>query len=347
MFTVLMPYILDRMSTEDMLEKQNMVIAVVERALPGLGMPLVVASVAGCFVVGMAVDHVVTQVVAKLAIAESPTKSDIIDEKRQLKGAFPDTTTSAPPKPLTSSIRATIKHLTALGGWRACWRDVPSALLHAAAYTGMSAILLLGLRLHATIATFLALQLTAPLHCRVTYQILSKPGSPRPPFISRSQWMQLLLPNVLSTVAGTLNSLILSAVASFSQQQAHSRLAGDSLSMIWASALALAPLVAMLAGWALIDVPTDVIETRIVASFIPTDVETTVPINRNSVRHSSDAIGLGAVWDAVKSFTGTRRLLKIYLKSLVVDAVLYTVFGSMLFLEFRMTTGRNLLDFYR
>ncbi|KAI5257385.1 hypothetical protein E4T42_01067 [Aureobasidium subglaciale] len=191
--------------------------------------------------------------------------------------------------PLTSSIRNTLKHLTTIGGFRARWRGLGSALIYdvvrsltvgfitmfVAAFTGLPVVA----RVFANIA---ANVLCARIHMVWTHAVISEPStltwSQRLGQTDRNMWRALALPAFVHSVAELATYGLPVAMFLFVGPDVTTGDGDmDNQHLLARGAMSLLAFVMLNI---LILLPATVTRTRIEASFLPEESNTIVPFDR-------------------------------------------------------------------
>lgn len=262
-------------------------------------------------------------------------------------------------KPITSSIRGTIRHLVNEAGTFARWRGFRYQVVYALASSWVmsfcEALLprvytLISLRyLLIAAATGAA---TANLHAAWTHKVISTPSDvsfwSRIP--SRKQWKVLALPAAVAATMPYISlgiSMGLVSLLGLREEANNNDLAqycaGKWASFIGRSAVVL---VASIASTLFLCMPAVVTQVRVEASILPEDQDTIVPFDRTfggkAVAKILGGTGCVSFMDAWRSFNweARRRLIKMYIKGFmciaalafvlvhVIVLVAFTVMGS-------------------
>ncbi|KAF2765644.1 hypothetical protein EJ03DRAFT_391410 [Teratosphaeria nubilosa] len=300
--------------------------------------------------------YTVGEVMASLAMIESPSETAIIEAKPP---AYKDVEPDAPlekeslmveegtdveitiiaHKPITTRIKSTIGHLHRVGGFFARWRGIGLAflyhLVHAAATNLLSGGLGFGLVGHALVFIFVSVG-TARLHAVWTHSMIAYPSS-KPffrRFVDRKSAKALLLPSAVFAAAQQATFMLPLAVA-FSLgahelkhedvvNAAHGK---DCAKMAIMSLRFLAvPVTALFVAFAVL-LPAAVTLTRIEATLLPEGEETIVPFDRAAVLGDVDITARGSCRalfvQAWRSFdTAARwRIIKVYVKMVFLQAI--------------------------
>ncbi|KAJ4359475.1 uncharacterized protein N0V89_000029 [Didymosphaeria variabile] len=329
---------------------------------PQLQMPtwgaaiLIVTFIASMLAITL-VQYTLTDVLPMLAMVETPAAAITVsnhdepaskDEKEGLLETGTEITL-VHQKPITSSIRATIRHLTAEAGKFARWRGFRYQMIYALALGWMTSLLEAFFPRFLPISTVfiaaIAGAATANLHAAWTHKVISTPSDvsfwSRIP--SRKQWKALALP---AAVAATMPyiSLFLSMgfVSWFGLEREIRRNDFDaynggqwaSFIFRWVAVVAISVCCTLF-----LCMPAVVTQIRVEASILPEDQDTIVPFDRTFggkvVAKVLGGTGCVSFMDAWRSFNweARRRLIKLYIKGFVCIAALAFVLVHVLAFE--------------
>lgn len=279
------------------------------------------------------------------------------DEKEGLLETGP-TITLVHQKPITSSIRGTIRHLVAEAGKLARFRGFRYHMIFALAYGWGSAIAegviprFMPFRMVITAAGIGAL--TANLHAAWVHKVISMPSNAtwwsRIP--SRSSWKTLALPAAVSAAMPYVSlciSMLLVTVFGVQQEMEEGKLDNYNCAQ-WTSFVlrALAVVVISIACTLFLCLPAMVTQIRVAASLLPDDQDAIVPFDRTfGGKVVSKAVGgTGAVGflDAWKSFNWEARwrLIKLFIKSTLLMVAFVVAIFHVLVLELFLIFGAQL-----
>ncbi|KAI5204682.1 hypothetical protein AUEXF2481DRAFT_190984 [Aureobasidium subglaciale EXF-2481] len=238
--------------------------------------------------------------------------------------------------PLTSSIRNTLKHLTTIGGFRARWRGLGSALIYdvvrsltvgfitmfVAAFTGLPVVA----RVFANIA---ANVLCARIHMVWTHAVISEPStltwSQRLGQTDRNMWRALALPALVHSVAELATYGLPVAMFLFVGPDVTTGDGDmDNQHLLARGAMSLLAFVMLNI---LILLPATVTRTRIEASFLPEESNTIVPFDRtfngsvNMLALDTRAARKSLFIEAWRSFdmASRIRLVKFFVKQAAIE----------------------------
>jgi hypothetical protein len=250
-------------------------------------------------------------------------------------------------KPITASIRASVRHLHTVGGFFGRWRGAGVGmvyhLLHALLTNFLTGLIGLGLGGHALMHIVSSIGL-ARIHMAWTHSMIAAPSSKSwfRRIVPRKQCKALLLPSLAFAVAQQVTVIMPIAVAfAFGlPQEMHNQefdFMGRDISpkeaAYYAFALLSVPLTAVFVALAIL-LPASVTLTRIEAALLPEDQETIVPFDRSSVIGDLDLQTRGACRavfvEAWKSFepAARLRLIKLYVKMFSLQVAI-AVFGGL------------------
>lgn len=260
-------------------------------------------------------------------------------------------------KPITSSIRGTIRHLVAEGGRTARWRGFRYQVMYALATGWVSAMLQGFLRfLPASIIFTAAIAgaATANLHAAWTHKVVSMPSDAsfwsRIP--SRKEWKVLALPAAVAATMPYFSIFVSKGFIALFQldQEAQRNNFIDYNGGQWASFILrwVAVLVISASCTLFLCLPAIVTQVRVEASILPEDQDTIVPFDRTFggkvVSKIVGGTGCVSFMDAWRSFNweARRRLIKLYVKSFVCLAALAFILVHVLALEVFAIMGPEL-----
>lgn len=261
-------------------------------------------------------------------------------------------------KPVTSSIRGTIRHLVAEGGKLARWRgfgyQVINAVTMSWAMQFFEAVLPRVLPFRLVIIAAIAGAATANLHATWTHKVISTPsnvcfwGRIR----SLKQWKILAFP---AAVAAAMPYISLYISIGFAYlfgiaQETSSNKFDTYCAGMWASFIGrcVALLLISVACTLFLCMPAFVTQVRVEASILPEDQDTTVPFDRSFggkvVPKALGGTGSVSFIDAWKSFNweARGRLIKLYIKSFMCIAALAFVLIHVLAFEMFAVMGPEL-----
>lgn len=301
-------------------------------------------------------EYSLRDVVATLAMVETPSAAITVspsteeapkDVKEGLLEAGP-TITLVHQKPLTSSIRRTLRHLISQAGWTARFRGLLGFIFYHfcfATATNMLDAIIPG-RYHGfnilrvILISAGAGALLANVHAAWTHKVISAPADKKFQFFkripARSNWRNLALPAAVNASAVYMSMFLVHGYMMLigldkiheEEFETYDGMAWTSLAMKGLSTFAIALSLALF-----IIVPARVTQTRVEASILPEDIDTIVPFDRSFAGKVVPKVlgGTGCVGfvDAWKSFNweARRRLVKLYVKIYAIVTVMTIVLG--------------------
>ncbi|KAF2227384.1 hypothetical protein BDZ85DRAFT_277286 [Elsinoe ampelina] len=316
---------------------------------PAWGMIVIPLTVVLFLVVYASVKYTLGEVVASLAMIEQP-KTLIVSELRPADDdsknnvdaplakdrLLDEEVTIYREKPITASIRQTVRHLASVGGYTARWRGLSVSVVYhlLQAITGHAIAVLLSFipKLGAVsfiIANILATVLLARIHMTWTHIMISNP-SPLPWYRriphGRTYFKALITPSFIFAIAQYLTVLLpMMVYLSFGPMKSSAPDA-DGIRVVADPKHELFRLGATLATMAFVAIalllPASVTLTRVEASLLPDDYETIVNFDRTLGGAAANLVGFGkinfrALYDAAwRSFDKPSRirLIKFYVK---------------------------------
>lgn len=291
------------------------------------------------------------------AITVSPSdESAPKDVKEGLLETGP-TITLVHQKPITSSIRGTIKHLVAHAGRFSRWRGIKSLFLYQLCFAFVANIAdwfvpsIVPGRL--VIISAIAGALLANLHATWTHKVISMPTNTRfwQRVVPRSSWKVLALPAAIEASAKYLSMYIAQGfILLLGLHEVGSDNFAEYTSRNWASVIfrTLSIFVIMLTCVLFIVLPALVTLVRVEASILPEDQDTIVPFDRTFAGKVVPKIlgGTGCIGflDAWKSFNweARGRLIKLYIKFFLIITAVVFIMAHLLAFEFWAILGPKL-----
>ncbi|KAF4547652.1 Hypothetical protein D9617_38g090920 [Elsinoe fawcettii] len=314
-------------------------------------------------VVYASVKYTLGEVVSSLAMIEQP-KTVVVSELRHVEeddnnkdGAkdhlLDEEVTIYREKPITASIRQTIRHLSSVGGYTARWRGLSisvvyhfmqallgqglSTLFALIPYVGASAII---------IGNILATVLLARIHMTWTHIMISNP-SPLPWYRrvphGRTYFKALITPALIFAIAQYVTALLPMMVflafgpvgnETVDHKPVHNDAKREGLRLLATISTMIFVGVALL-------LPASVTLTRVEASLLPDDSETIVNFDRTLGGAAANLVGFGkinfrALYDAAwRSFDKSSRirLIKFYAKYISITVAIVMLFSAILAVE--------------
>lgn len=309
-----------------------------EIEVPKWGVVVLVISFIVMVVFLSAVNYTLSDVVATLCMVETPSAAITIstpdepaskDEKEGLLEASP-AATLVRQKPLTSSIRATIKYLVSQGGHLARFRGFRYQMIWAFAYVMVRNMIKAAIPTFVpfsfVISSALAGALTANLHAAWLHKVVSMPSGTRywQRVPARSNWKVLALP---VAVHSTMPYVSIYVARGATQLLRLDRLNREDVTEYtgaeWTSLIArfIAFIVIAVSCTLFLCLPAAVTMVRVEASILPENEDTIVPFDRTfDGKVMPKAVGgTGSIGflDAWRSFNweSRRRLLKLFFKT--------------------------------
>lgn len=318
------------------------------------------------------VRYTVGEVIASLAMIESPSSTAIIESAPPKYADEPDATlekkesmlpaeatadqdieiTVINHKPITASIKTSIRHLHSVGGFFGRWRGAGVGavyhMMHALVTNFLAGILGFGIAGHALMHIVTSFGL-ARIHMAWTHTMIAAPTSKSffRRMVPRKDCKVILLPTLAFAVAQQVTVIMPIAVA-FAlglPQQMHNQefdfmkrdISGGEAAY-YAFALLSVPLTAVFVALAIL-LPAAVTLTRIEAALLPEDQDTIVPFDKGLVFGEFDVqtrSGRRSIFvQAWKSFepAARLRLIKLYAKMFSIQiAIGLVAFASMMLL---------------
>ncbi|QDS67737.1 hypothetical protein FKW77_005990 [Venturia effusa] len=342
--------------------------------IPGWGIALLLVTVVAFTAYGSTLEYTIRLIVGTLAMVESTetttveaysaappaySDKDATDMKKDgqatlLEAEIKTITTG---KPLTSSIRRTMKHIKSVGGFAARWRGLGIFFPYVFLTGLLSAPLASFLRFlpepcNGIFADMIASVITARLHANWTHKVISLPSSKsiRERMVSRAQWRELMIPTALSVGAQTTGVCAIAMVFRISGMLVR-HLHHNNAAPKWTlPILAVVPgvLTAIVLGLFMM-FPAYVSLVRKEASMLPEEDETIVNFDRSFGGRLTQAGTSATLREAWQSFTweSRRRLIKLYVKFFFIMSVVMLVFVHVLTLELCIIAGKEVREYAR
>lgn len=336
--------------------------------IPGWGIALLLVTVVAFTVFSSTLEYSIRLVTGTLAMVEStetsvapPAYTDENTTDMKKDGQAPlleiEMQTITTGKPLTSSIRRTIKHIKSVGGCAARWRGVGIFVLYVFLTATISAPLASFLRFlpkpcNGIFADMIASVITARLHANWTHKVISMPSSKsiRERMVSRAQWKELMIPTALSVGAQTTGVCAIAMVFRISGLLVRDLHQNDAAPKWTLPILAIVPgtLTAIVLGLFMM-FPAYVSLVRKEASMLPEEEETIVNFDRSFGGRLTQAGTAATLRESWQSFTweARRRLIKLYVKFFFIMSAVMFVFVHVLMLELYMVAGKEIKDYAR
>lgn len=301
-------------------------------------------------------EYTLKNVVATLAMIETPSaaitvspseETDVKDVKEGLLESGP-TITLVHQKPITSSIRGTIRHLVNEAGRFSRWRGFQYFLLYNVSFLFVGNLLEQVFMPRFPGSTLVASAITSALlvnlHAAWTHAVIAMPvkKSLKERIVSRSHWKPLAVAAATEAAVAYLAIYVMVGLGFLLGIQISIDNNGDRNTPVqWVSlVLRCLAVMAIAVSWVLfVILPASVTLIRVEASVLPEDEDTIVPFDRTFggkvVSQMLGGTGVVGFLDAWKSFTweARRRLLKLYVKYFVITVALYFIFIHVLLFE--------------
>jgi hypothetical protein len=320
-------------------------------------LPVFITAVIALFLIA-SIRYTVGEVMASLAMIESPSSTAIIDSKPPpaYSDIEPDALIAKEPlemeeidlevtvidhKPITAKVTTTIGHLHRVGGFFARWRGLGFSVLyhfiHALVTNSLASLVGFGLVGYALVYIVVSVG-TARLHMLWTHSMIAYPSNKswfRRVVPRKKNALALLLPSLVYAAAQQATFLLPLAVAFTLKLQdvhhedvinaAHHK---NCAKMMFMGLRFLAvPATGLLVAFAVL-LPAAVTLTRIEAALLPEDEETIVPFDRAAVMGDVDLTARGGCRtvfvQAWRSFDRAARwrLIKVYVKMVLAQAAI-------------------------
>lgn len=255
------------------------------------------------------------------------------------------------PPAITSSLRSTHRAVYAIGGWRSLFRGY-AAYLFLSVATGTVASIFIGLGVPSLIAAPLVALVVAQPFAAWTHIVISAP-SPKyfwqrlPPFKRALQ--ATALPIVLYILATELATFLPNGLGALLNMSRWNPKEPNTLPQYnkddaWKGVLVL---LAALAVQIFLVIPTQVVLTRVQASFLPEEDDTIVPFDRSFGGKVVPAIVGGKGYinmvDAWKSFSRASwiRLVKLYVKIFMIVVAISFAWIAVLIPEYILIANNS------
>jgi len=314
--------------------------------LPQWGAVIIVITTIAFILLAMSLEYTIRLVMVNLAVIESPSATVVkVYEPLKSDGKENDAvqveieeTVVVPEKPITNSIRRTMRQLTSVGGFTARWRGLSLFLLYIVVLVGFQLIFstLLGNdRRHFSLFNMLVdlggALVASRIHCAWTHATVSTSTKRfRERVISREQWKQLVLPTLFKVILqeASLATIVLSTHASYELSRNYTSHTGRALPFL--VPLFLAPTL-----WIFVLIPATVILIRKEASLLSADDETIVPFDRTFGNRVVPGLTVLSLRDAWKSFGNDawRRVVMLHIKFIAIALMVGVVYTHVVLAE--------------
>jgi len=311
-------------------------------------------------VIANLIDYAVSQVVATLAMIETPTcaiavapasEDDIALETGddQAKDGLLETggpnITLVPQQPITAKIRGTLRHLRAHAGRASPWRGFMNNWLY------QSSFIVISTNLESILPKFPGLMvviyaitgaLLAQIHVAWTHKVIAMPQKTRfwQRFVSFADWKALALPAALKSAATSLSILIILAFAVVFRLDKVGAPEATTAGQTACTILKFLTLVAIIFACGLfLWLPAQVTYIRMESSLLPDNQDTIVPFDRTfegkvtpKIHGGSGCIGFVDAWKSFQ-WEARRRVVKVYCKAAGLSVALGFLFAHVMLFE--------------
>jgi hypothetical protein len=356
----------EQLAKLQVLEKQAEAFDKLHYEMPFWGFVILGVTGFAFLILASAIEYTIRLLIFNLAIIESPKSTasqrytllldddapDAPLEKKKKEEEFVDIevdTVETSDKPMTGSIRKTISHLTSIGGFRARWRGIRAFALYSILMTLINSVFtgfpLFGPLGSPIVGSLVAGMATARLHCAWTHKTITMPSNKKlyERFVTRKQHLQLLAPNAIKILAVEITCLATVLISIYSFNQISDMMRIENPNKLLGAVLAFAPLATLVTGFLFAVLPSYVVLVRVEASMLPEEEETIVPMDRTFgglLMAASDKLTIRSAW---KSFNGTGRVVKLYLKFFLISIALSVFVSHVLFVELWAIMGDKLV----
>ncbi|KAH7384461.1 hypothetical protein BKA66DRAFT_462241 [Pyrenochaeta sp. MPI-SDFR-AT-0127] len=327
-----------------------------EVEVPAWGMVLLFVSFMATMMFVSLVSYMLQQVVATLCMVESPVAAITISpsthepgdaaEKEGLLETGP-AITLVHQKPITSSIRATIKHLVANAGRWARFRGIKIHFLYAFSFSFLAQTLtavLPNIPGQPVLVAGLSGAALANLHASWTHKVVGMPTDKsfwqRIP--SKSNWKTLALPAAIEAAMPYISLYLIAGLAFlFRLHKLDQENLADYNGAQWASLIVrmISIFILAISCTLFLCLPAIVTLVRIEASILPEDQDTIIPFDRTFggkvVSRILGGTGVVGFLDAWRSFNweARRRLIKLFIKVFMIMSALVFIIVHVLVFE--------------
>ncbi|KAH4231909.1 hypothetical protein HBI06_077220 [Parastagonospora nodorum] len=330
--------------------------------IPTWGVVLLYVSVWIALVGVTMVSYMINQVITTLCMVESPVAAITVSpsthevaDKEEKEGLLENgpTITLVNQRPITSSIRGTIKHLAAHAGRFARFRGYRIHVLHAILFSLVSTFLSAALPLvpgQGIVVAALSGAAVANVHAAWTHKVVSLPTEKsfmqRLP--SKASWKTLALPAAIESAMPTISLYLTIGVAMLMSLH---KLDGENVAEYSGKQVAclavrmLVTVVFAITCTLFLCLPANVTLVRIEASILPEDEDTIVPFDRTFggkvVSQMMGGSGKVSFLEAWRSFNweARRRLIKLFVKGFFIIMGMLLVVSHVLVAEAFVVMG--------
>lgn len=347
-------------------------------------LPVIITGLIALFIIA-SIRYTVGEVMASLAMIESPSSTAIIEpkgppayadepnapaEKEPLMPAEADADadveiTVINHKPITSKITTTIGLLHRVGGFRARWRGLGLSVLYHMVHAGLTNLLasFLGFNIIGNALVYIFVSVgTARLHMLWTHSMIAHPSS-KPifrRFVPRKQCKAILLPSLVFATAQQATFLLPVAVAFALKLDHVNREAMEnatqhkdcSMTLLMGLRFLAVPATALFVALAVL-LPAAVTLTRIEATLLAEDEQTIVPFDREAIMGDIDTTARGGsralFVQAWRSFdrSARLRLIKVYVKMVLAQITIAFIALHLMVAELYLIGGERLAIFFK
>lgn len=313
--------------------------------MPGWGVAIVAITTIGFVLFAMSLEYTIRLVMVNLAIIETPSNavvkiykpiSDYDDKKEGVVDVEVEETHVVSEKPITNSIRRTMKQLSKVGGFSARWRGLPIFLVYILITSPFHFLVMTFRQSHrpnmlGPIAELAVALMAARIHCAWTHATITtgyKRYSER--VVSRVQWKQLLAPTALKIVTQELSVLTMLIT-----MQVSSKLIERQASNGVRALIAVVPMLVALGLWLFAILPVNIILIRKEASMLPESEETIVHFDRTFGNRVIPGLRNPSIREAWASVSGAvwRRVVVLHLKWVAIIGALAMLYFHVMLLE--------------
>lgn len=341
-------------------------------------LPVLITALITIFIVA-SIRYTLGDVMASLTMIESPTSTAFIEDKPPAYADEPNAPLEKEPlmpseaeadvdvevtlvrnKPITSSIRTTMAHLSSVGGFTSRWRGLRASFmyhgLHSILTNFLAGLLGFGLVGNTVIYVFVSVGL-ARFHMAWTHAMIATPSNK--PFwrnmVSRKEAKFVIAPAFVFALAQQATWVLPVAVAYTlglnNIEQDHIVKAANDKDCAMMGLMGLrflaVPATAIFVAFAIL-LPATVTLTRVEALLLPEDRETIVPFDRQALIGELDLSVRGAAKplfvQAWRSFDSASRwrLVKLYVKMVALQAATIFVSAHLMIAEMFIIGGDRL-----
>jgi len=324
--------------------------------LPGWGIFILVTSFIVIFVFLSLVDYSLKDVVATLAMVETPSAAITVSAAQTEQGTKQDkeglletgpTITLVHQKPITSSIRGTLRHLVSIAGGWARVRGLRSLYIYNFCFSIANIIISKVLpRFPGSLVIVAAASgaLTANIHAAWTHKVIAMPNNTRifARIPARSEW-KVLAP--AAAVAAAMPYISLYIGQGFAVLFGLHRLNQENIQTFsgaqyaWLITRFVLMFIIALSCTLFICLPAMVTQVRVEASILPEEQDTIVPFDRTfkgkvvaKILGGTGSIGFLDAWRSF-NWEARIRLIKVYIKAFFITTGMLIALAFVLLFE--------------